>query len=392
MRPEMVSRFMEQDRPSPVQPWNDPSSFPVPTLSCAYGYRKGGKDYPASKSSLMDSIETDAERRILLVWTPESPGMVPPEEVSFLESAVAVRNDEHLFAEFKSALVRGVPFYLPAFAGLAAGRGFGQVGLFLITVSLLEPLVEIGLEWWSQRRMDPAQLQDQAANSRYQYWLSRQEGAYVTYSIVALIAAVGICQIRFGLQRSVDVAGLVKPAVRGGDVERLLSAAFLHGSILHFGYNQVALLGLGRQVEALAHRTYVPIVFLISAITASLFSLVLLPDVTSVGASGGIMGLLGFLLVLVWRNRRDLPSLLLNTLARIVLWTMLAGLVGYSVIDNAGHAGGLLAGLALGLFVFRRRGQRFHGARHPLAGYVVGAACLAVLVACATWMVRAVSR
>jgi membrane associated rhomboid family serine protease len=96
-----------------------------------------------------------------------------------------------------------------------------------------------------------------------------------------------------------------------------------------------------------------------------------------VGASGGIMGLLGFLLALSVRQRHQLPGGYARSLVSGVLWTAVAGLAAYAFIDNAAHAGGLLAGLALGRWLLPSEGP----VPVPASGSVraAGVTALAVL-------------
>jgi membrane associated rhomboid family serine protease len=146
-----------------------------------------------------------------------------------------------------------------------------------------------------------------------------------------------------------DKAGLIKSDVRDGEYWRLLTGCFMHGSLLHIFFNGSALRGLGRDVEALGGRWALPLVLLLSMISGSLFSLVIMPHADSVGASGGIMGLLGYLLIFAWRHKAVLPpgfgqSLLIN-LGMIAVM----GVLMHRQIDNWGHLGGVLMGAICGL-------------------------------------------
>ena len=62
--------------------------------------------------------------------------------------------------------------------------------------------------------------------------------------------------------------------------------ATLHANFMHIWMNGQALIGLGRMIESLTYRAYLTIVFLPSAVCGSIFSLLLMPNSTSVGASG----------------------------------------------------------------------------------------------------------
>jgi MYXO-CTERM domain-containing protein len=135
---------------------------------------------------------------------------------------------------------------------------------------------------------------------------------------------------------------------------RLLTAEMLHGHWLHVILNVLSLLAVGRLLEVHASPVYVSTVFLLSAAAASTASLFLARG-ASVGASGGIMGLIGFLAVLGYRRRRAVPRGFMKAISLSIALTAGAGIVAYEVVDNAAHLGGLLAGVVLGFIYIRRR-------------------------------------
>jgi membrane associated rhomboid family serine protease len=153
-------------------------------------------------------------------------------------------------------------------------------------------------------------------------------------------------------------AGLVKPAYHAGQWWRLLTAPFLHGNLIHFLLNAAALLYLGKRVEVFARWPHVPLVFLFSACVGGELSARFVPG-TSVGASGGLMGLLGFLLVFESLHSRLVPRSASRRLLAGVLLTAVIGLVGYRFIDNAAHAGGLIAGMLYAIVVFPKSASSY---------------------------------
>jgi membrane associated rhomboid family serine protease len=85
----------------------------------------------------------------------------------------------------------------------------------------------------------------------------------------------------------------------------------------------------------------------------SLFSLFMLPGVSSIGASGGILGLLGFMTLLGLRRRALLPPGFGKSLVRSIAGLVVLGLAAWKVVDNAAHAGGYISGCILGFLFFR---------------------------------------
>lgn len=176
-----------------------------------------------------------------------------------------------------------------------------------------------------------------------------------TYILIGSFLAVFVCQLIAGEAQSVYAAGLVKPLAREGEFWRLLTAATLHGGFLHIYFNGQALYNIGSTIEALSKRAHVPVCFLLSAIGGSLASLYLMPNgLPSIGASGGIMGLFGFLGVFGFRNKQHLPPGFIRNIIINLLLIAGLGLIAYAYIDNAAHGGGLFVGAIYGLLTVRR--------------------------------------
>ena len=94
----------------------------------------------------------------------------------------------------------------------------------------------------------------------------------------------------------------------------------------------------------LANRAHLAIVFLLSAVGGGLLSLIFAPSVISVGASGGIVGLIGYLAIYAFRRRQFISSAFRKNLLINIGFIIIFGLALYNVIDNFGHIGGLLTG------------------------------------------------
>lgn len=175
-----------------------------------------------------------------------------------------------------------------------------------------------------------------------------------SYVLLGCLLGVFLCQLFAGEDRSVFAAGLVKPLVWQGEFWRLLTSAMLHGGFLHIYFNGQALYNIGSMIEALSNRAHVSICFLLAAIGGSLSSLYLMPETTSIGASGGVIGLFGFLGVYGYKNKQHLPPGFLRNIVINLLLIAAIGVIGYNFIDNAAHAGGLVIGTIYGLLTTRR--------------------------------------
>lgn len=172
---------------------------------------------------------------------------------------------------------------------------------------------------------------------------------FYTYALMACIIVVAIVQHVTGLERSLDRAAFDKPQFWRGEYWRILTGSALHLDVVHVAMNAYAFYIYGKLVETLSNHAHVALVFLLSAIGGDILSIILMPQGASVGASGGIVGLLGYLVVYGFRRKQFLPpdfirSMLINTGILIVF-----GLGFYQIIDNYGHLGGFITGAVYAL-------------------------------------------
>ena len=176
-----------------------------------------------------------------------------------------------------------------------------------------------------------------------------------TYLLTACIVAVAVVQFTadgsiWETERSTLITGFIKDNFRRGEYWRILTGASAHINIIHIFFNSMALVSFGKLIEMLSNRAHLAIVFLISAIGGGIMSLILNPQGNSVGASGGIIGLPGYLVIYSMRRKQFLArefrrSLLFNT-----GFILIYGIALYQLIDNYAHLGGFLAGAIYALF------------------------------------------
>ncbi len=149
---------------------------------------------------------------------------------------------------------------------------------------------------------------------------------------------------------SANVAGFDKLSfLLGHQYWRILTGATLHSGVLHVLMNCYAFYSFGRIVEMLTNRAHLALVFLLSAIGGGVLSLVFMPDGISVGASGGIVGLIGYLLVYAFRRRKFISPAFRKNLLINIGFILFFGLALYQVVDNFGHIGGFITGAIYGL-------------------------------------------
>jgi rhomboid protease GluP len=125
---------------------------------------------------------------------------------------------------------------------------------------------------------------------------------------------------------------------------RLVTAGFLHGGLLHIGMNSWVLFDLGAQVEEVYGASRLIVVYFLATVCGFLLS-TFWTAALSVGASAGIMGLIGAMIALGVRNRHTAAGAAVHGMyIRWAVYMLIFGLLPGLNIDNAAHIGGLAAG------------------------------------------------
>ena len=147
-----------------------------------------------------------------------------------------------------------------------------------------------------------------------------------------------------GINALVNFGGNNLLIVQSGEVWRLISAAFLHVSLIHLLVNMYSLVIIGTQVETFIGKFKFLFVYLISAICGNLLSLIFNEaNIVSVGASGAIFGLMGALLYFGYHYRLYLSEAIKTQIIPVIVLNLLLGFM-VSGVDNAAHIGGLIGG------------------------------------------------
>jgi membrane associated rhomboid family serine protease len=188
-------------------------------------------------------------------------------------------------------------------------------------------------------------------------------GALVTKALIALNVLVYLINLAQGSSLGQTSGSLFEkgalfisvPFFPGGLADgqwwRLLTAAFLHGSIIHLGFNMFVLWFIGAPVEQAIGRGRFLALYIVSGLAGSAGALLFDPHAITVGASGAIFGILGAALVLEWQRNLVLGG---QALGLIVVNLVLTFAIPN--ISIGGHIGGL-AGGALSMLALSRFGR-----------------------------------
>lgn len=164
--------------------------------------------------------------------------------------------------------------------------------------------------------------------------------AIVTKVIIGLNAALFVLELVVGIDAVISDWGMSPLAVSaGGEWWRMLTAAFLHGSLLHIAFNMFVLWVLGPTLESLFGHVRFVILYLASALGGSIASYAFSPlNTISVGASGAVFGLMAALIVAGHHLKRDIRQVVILLAINIVI-----GFIAPN-IDWRAHLGGAVVG------------------------------------------------
>jgi len=230
----------------------------------------------------------------------------------------------------------------------------------------------------------------------------------VTYSLIGIFIAVYLLEKALITPSSsiglIDLGALVNaggthliglhdPSI--GAWWRYVSSAFLHSdqSYLHIGFNSFALWNIGRFAEIWYGRLVFLGTFLLTAVAGGITWVVLTSGDTAlgitVGASGGITGLMGLLILVGRFQGRQFPNATaagirqwIGINAALILFMGISGLGG--LVNNYAHVGGFVAGMALALVLPPRAaigGRDLRMVETAALALVIAAAAVALIFA-----------
>ena len=155
----------------------------------------------------------------------------------------------------------------------------------------------------------------------------------------------------------------------------LITATYLHGSVLHILFNMLWLRQIGPLVVELFGNSRFIIIYTFAGLTGSIVSTIA-GTTLFVGASGAIFGLFAALLYYGWHRGGTFGS---NIFRQILIWAAIAFLFGFMAagVDNWGHLGGFIGGgVAAVLLSYHER------VREGLAHHILAAAAVVLVLLC----------
>jgi len=169
-------------------------------------------------------------------------------------------------------------------------------------------------------------------------FIPSQKNTQVTKFLSISLLVVYVFQFLLGDVLIANFA-LFAPSVTNGQWWLLITAGFLHGSIIHLLFNVYILWVLGSQLENIVGKVKFIIIYFGSLLGGSLASYLFSPFGSySIGASGAIFGLMGAMLVVGRKRNLDISQITTLVVINVVIGFVLSG------IDWRAHLGGLAVG------------------------------------------------
>ncbi len=189
------------------------------------------------------------------------------------------------------------------------------------------------------------------------YWGNQEriyKSAYVSIGLLAINVAVFLfCSA--GVEWLYEKGAMITEVVlRDGDFYRLFTAMFLHADIQHLINNMIMLALVGAIVENYTGHAFYLFMYILSGLFGNMISMAY--EIrnnlrwVSVGASGAIMGLVGFVAVWILINRKSFVKNR-NMIFRLLLLMIFVVQACFfqEGANTAAHLGGFLTGFVLGI-------------------------------------------
>jgi membrane associated rhomboid family serine protease len=160
---------------------------------------------------------------------------------------------------------------------------------------------------------------------------------------------------------------------------RLVTAQFLHGGLIHIGFNMMVLMDIGPVVEEVYGSARFLFLYPATGTVGFLFSS-FFGGRPAVGASASILGLIGLMIAITTKRS---GAHMQQLRSRLISWVVSIFVLGFIVrgVDNWAHGGGLAAGFVLGkLFADREPMNAPERRTATILGLLASAALIASFV------------
>lgn len=185
----------------------------------------------------------------------------------------------------------------------------------------------------------------------------RSNNHYLTYALMAINIAIWIAITLMGNENMMfsKFANGYNRTIRNHEYYRLVTSMFFHVGFQHIAYNCFSLYLFGAKAEEYYGKISFIIIYFVSGIFGSLAS-VFFTRSSSVGASGGLYGIIGSILVLTMIKKKSIRGLSHLTILILIFTGLALGFIDMGV-DNYAHMGGLIAGIISSFILIKIVGE-----------------------------------
>jgi rhomboid protease GluP len=179
-------------------------------------------------------------------------------------------------------------------------------------------------------------------------------GISLIFAIERLMTLYGDEQGILTVQKVLTATMLDPQQVLNGQYYRLVTYMLLHKDEFHLFVNMVGLYIFAKRAQNIFGTLPMLVIFVMSGIAGGVMHTFFDSQTLSIGASGGLMGIFGAVIVGTFRVRSQLPEALAKQQLKLMIVLAAFGLVLDHIIPQVAtwvHIGGLICGVALG-FMF----------------------------------------
>ncbi len=134
-----------------------------------------------------------------------------------------------------------------------------------------------------------------------------------------------------------------------GQFYRLFTAIFTHANPMHFVNNALGLYIFGSRIERAFGKTNMILTFMVTALIGNILTVEFMPNALSIGASGGVFGLMGFALCVTFFSTNLLLDLDFNTIAIMSVFMLLTSFA-IPNINYVAHIAGFVVGFIIAFY------------------------------------------
>ncbi len=146
-------------------------------------------------------------------------------------------------------------------------------------------------------------------------------------------------------EKSILYGAYYKPFIVCGQYYRLITSAFLHGSLMHLMMNMIALMSLGVLFEPMLGKVRYAILLFASVVGGNLFLMVATENTVAIGLSGGLYGLMAsYIYTIIRHGGLSNPGIRKGLMKIILINLLISSLPG---IAGVAHYGGMLVGFVM---------------------------------------------